>query len=147
MKMMLSQYGKTVLYIIIALVIILPILFLSLRENMKDFTYDQNPIEYRDNSYLLEYEAPTITANKEVVKIAAGTNIETLNLKEVFGVKATINNGNTVIDDMYINYNAGFTTDKQGIYMVTFSCTYVYTTADGLSIPREGELTVKLLVE
>lgn len=147
MKLLISQYGKAVLYMLIAASIVIPILFLVIRENMKDFAYDQNPIEYRDNSYLLKYEAPEITVENAVVKVPKDTDISTLNIKNMFGVKATIDKGRTAIDDMYINYDAQITTEYQGIYTVTFSCTYNYTTADGQTIPREGVLDAKLLVE
>lgn len=147
MKMMLDQYGKTVLYLMIAMMIIIPVLFLSLREKMSDLTYDQNPVEYRDNSYLLEYEAPIITTQKDVIKVDVGTDESIMNIKSLFGVKATAYGTEVDIDPVNINYETDFTTENAGIYNITFTCTYVYKTGDGIEIPREGVLNAKILVE
>lgn len=144
MNTLVSQYGKTVLYVIIAMTIIIPLIVLSLTD-MKDLTHDQSENTNRDNAYLLEYEAPTITVSTTSLKISADdTNVD---VKRLYNVQATVNGGKTPVDDMYINYDTNFCEGRKGIYKIAFKCTYTYKSKEGYDIPRESILEVKLVVE
>jgi len=151
MKVFISQYGKAALYIIIATMVVIPLLFLSLNTYMKDITYDQSTNVNRDNSYLLAYEAPKIVTDEEYIKVQSGSKVKDLDFKSLFNVKATVNSGKISIDknniECFLNVNEKQEILKPGIYIVTFSCEYIYDTADGNSIPRDSTLNVRVVVE
>lgn len=144
MDILLSQYGKTVLYVIIAITIIIPLIWLSLTD-MNDLTYNQSENTNRDNAYLLEYEAPSISVSNTNIKISVKD--KNVDLKQLFNVKATINKGETLVDNMFINYDTDFKEGEIGIYNVSFKCTHIYKSNEGYDIPRESVLDVKVIVE
>lgn len=147
MKIIISQYGRALICTLVAILIVFPAVSMVINENMEDLTYDQSTRTNRDNSYLLQYEAPVITSEYEQLKIEEESDWSTIDLRDLFNVQATINNGNTVLDKMSINYDFDAGEVAAGIHNVQFTCRYVYKSPEGYDIPREGVLSTKLIIE
>ena len=140
-----SEYGKVLICVICAVMVIIPTVVIVINHNLKEMAPEPNAETHADNSFLSNYDAPTVFTDKEEVKI--DLNDTDYDLKELFNVKATINNGNTEIDSIYINYDAQINIEKAGNYPVRFFTTYTYTLDDGSKLTRDGEINVRVIVE
>lgn len=99
------------------------------------------------NSYIKVYEPPKISAATAVARVEKSSDFP--DLINLFSVKATvdINGEEKQVDSSNINVDTELNTEIEGMYLVTFKTTYVYTTEDGVSLQRDGILTTRVLVE
>lgn len=145
MKILFQSYGKTILYIFAAAIIIIPLIFLLLHNQIAGLNTDLSTDLKNDNAYLQKYQAPVIKTSVDVIKLNNDTSGQIVDLKALYNVSATVNG--EVFDYSKINIETDLDITACGYYEITFKATQNYTDANGCLVPKTGYKVVKLIVE
>lgn len=138
-----------ILYVLVAATIFIPVVFFTVKNDMKTLTYDQSTDLKNDNSFLLNYRTPEITLNNINVNVegAKALRIPARDYKDpsndfiaLFGATASVpGNGSIPVEITYVtNFKP-----EHGVYRIKFNakCTY----PDG--VERESVMEAKIVYD